>query len=53
MLTDRLLTYACGRRIGALEHPTVEKIIAGLPVQNYGLRSLIETVVTSELFLNR
>jgi Protein of unknown function (DUF1588)/Protein of unknown function (DUF1592)/Protein of unknown function (DUF1585) len=37
-LTERLLTYACGRRIGAHE---------------YGLRSLIEAVVVSELFLNR
>ncbi len=52
-LTDRLLTYACGRRIGALEDPIVEKIVADLPQRQHGLRSLIEAVVTSELFLSR
>lgn len=50
MLTDRLLTYACGRRIGALDEPTVERIVTELPAHHYGLRSLIEAVVTSELF---
>jgi hypothetical protein len=53
MLTDRLLTYACGRRIGALEDPIVEKIVAEQPKRPHGLRSLIEAVVTSELFLSR
>jgi len=53
MLTDRLLTYACGRRMGALDEPVVEKIVAALPSRQHGLRSLIEAVVTSELFLSR
>ena len=53
MLTDRLLTYGCGRRIGALDEPAVEKILTELPKHKYGLRSLIEAVVTSELFLSR
>ena len=53
MLTDRLLTYACGRRIGALEDPIVESIVTELPKHEYGLRSLIEMVVTSEIFRNR
>ena len=53
MLTDRLLTYACGRRIGALDEPVVEKILAELPKHKHGLRSLIEAVVASELFLSR
>ncbi len=51
MLTDRLLTYACGRRIGVLDDPGVEKILAAFPSREPGLRSLIEAVVTSELFL--
>jgi hypothetical protein len=51
MLTDRLLTYACGRRIGALDQPIVEKIVADLPGRQHGLRSLIEAVVTSEPFV--
>ncbi len=53
MLADRLLTYACGRRIGALDEATVEKIVADLPKKQYGLRSLIEAVVCSEPFLTR
>ncbi len=51
MLADRLLTYACGRRIGVLDEPTVEKMLAAFPSQPPGLRSLIEAVVTSDLFL--
>jgi hypothetical protein len=53
MLTHRLLTYSCGRRMEALDEPVVEKIVADLPKQKHGLRSLIEAVVSSELFLSR
>jgi hypothetical protein len=53
MLTDRLLTYACGRRITALDEPIVQKIVTELPKHKHGLRSLIEAVVTSDPFLNR
>ena len=53
MLADRLLTYACGRRIEALDDPFVERIVAELPRHSYGLRSLIEAVVTSEPFGSR
>jgi Protein of unknown function (DUF1592)/Protein of unknown function (DUF1588)/Protein of unknown function (DUF1585)/Protein of unknown function (DUF1595)/Protein of unknown function (DUF1587)/Planctomycete cytochrome C len=53
MLTERLLTYACGRRMEALDESVVEKIVAELPKKEYGLRSLIESVVTSDPFLSR
>ena len=53
MLTDRLLTYACGRRMEPLDERVIEEIVAELPEHDYGLRSLIEAVVTSELFLSR
>jgi len=53
MLTDRLLTYACGRRMEALDEATIERIVAELPKKQYGLRSLIEAVILSEPFLNR
>jgi hypothetical protein len=53
MLTERLLTYACGRRVEALDESVVEKIVSELPKKQYGLRSLIEAVVTSELFRSR
>lgn len=52
-LTERLLTYACGRRMEAMDEPIVEKIVADLPKHQHGLRSLIEAVVGSELFLSR
>ena len=53
MLTERLLTYACGRRMGALDEPVVEAIVAAQPPRGHGLRSLLEAVVTSDLFLSR
>ena len=53
MLTERILTYACGRRMEALDDRVIEEIVAELPEHDYGLRSLIEAVVTSELFLSR
>jgi len=53
MLTARMLTYACGRRMEALDEATIEHIVADLPEKEYGLRSLIESVVTSELFRSR
>jgi hypothetical protein len=53
MFTDRLLTYACGRRMEALDEAAIERIVADLPKKQYGLRSLIEAVVNSEPFLSR
>ncbi|MGL6095028.1 MAG: DUF1588 domain-containing protein, partial [Fimbriiglobus sp.] len=53
MLTNRLLTYACGRRTEAHDQPVVEKIVAELPARKYGFRTLLEAVVTSDPFLNR
>jgi hypothetical protein len=52
-LTDRLLTYACGRRVEALDAPTLDEITSELPKNKYGMRSLIEAVVTSEPFLSQ
>jgi hypothetical protein len=53
MLTGRLMTYACGRRTEATDDRVIEEIAATLPSHDYGLRSLIEAIVTSELFLCR
>jgi hypothetical protein len=52
MLTSRLLTYACGRRMEALDEATVEQIAAEVANKDYGLRSLIEAAVLSEAFRN-
>jgi hypothetical protein len=53
MLTERLLTYACGRRVEALDQPVVKRIVAALPEKNYGMRTLIEQVVASETFRSK
>ena len=53
MLSHRLLTYACGRRMEVLDEATVENIVSDLPKHDYGLRSLIEAVVVSDPFRNR
>jgi Protein of unknown function (DUF1585)/Protein of unknown function (DUF1588) len=53
MLTERLLAYACGRRLEALDQPAVKKILATLPAKDYGMRTLIEQVVVSENFRSR
>ena len=50
MLTDRLFTYACGRRMESLDESTVEKTVEKVSKAKYGMRSLIEAVVMSELF---
>jgi hypothetical protein len=50
MLTERLLTYACGRRIEALDQPVINRILGDLARNGYGMRTLIELTVSSELF---
>lgn len=50
MLTEKLLAYACGRRIEALDRPQVDHIITELAKGNFGLRHLIELIVTSDAF---
>ena len=52
-LTERLLTYACGRKFDALDRPAVETIAQDVARQGYGLRDLVERVVLSEAFRRR
>lgn len=49
-LTRLLLTYALGRRMGFADRPEVERIVAKVESEDYGLRSLVHEVVQSELF---
>lgn len=53
MLTERLLTYACGRRIEALDRPAVDRILAAAKADDYRFRDLIEQVVASEIFRSK
>jgi hypothetical protein len=53
MLTERLLTYACGRRMEVIDDPVIEKIVEQMRQKQYGLKSIIEAVVVTELFRGR
>jgi hypothetical protein len=50
MLTEKLLTYACGRRMEALDRPDVDHILAEVAKDDHGLRRLVELIVLSETF---
>jgi hypothetical protein len=50
MLSEKLLSYACGRRIEAMDRPQIDHLLTDLAKDNDGLRRLIELVVTSKTF---
>jgi hypothetical protein len=50
MLTERLLVYATGRRMEALDQPGITKIVEQLETNGGGLRELIHLVVQSPIF---
>jgi hypothetical protein len=49
-LTEKMLTYALGRELHFSDRPAVEFIVSQLEDRGYGLRGLVELVVTSEAF---
>ncbi len=53
MLTERLLTYACGRRLEALDRPAVDKILEATGPDQYRFRDLLEQVVLSRTFRSK
>ncbi|MEM7143910.1 MAG: DUF1592 domain-containing protein [Verrucomicrobiota bacterium] len=53
MLAERLLTYATGRRVEGLDRAAVDEIVATTGKKGDGMRSLVEEVVGSEVFLRR
>ncbi|MEO0445529.1 MAG: DUF1592 domain-containing protein, partial [Verrucomicrobiota bacterium] len=52
-LTESLLAYGIGRPIEILDRPKVDAILREAEATDYGLRSLIEAVVISDLFRSR
>ena len=50
MLTERLLTYACGRRIEAMDRPALDAILAATRENDHPFRDLTEQIVLSETF---
>ncbi|MEN3941050.1 DUF1592 domain-containing protein [Prosthecobacter sp. SYSU 5D2] len=53
MLTEKLLAYACGRRIESMDRPQVDTILTTTAKSNYGLRTLIEQIVLSDTFAKK
>jgi hypothetical protein len=52
-LTERLLSYACGRRMEASDRPDVNRIVKELAARGYGFRDLIELVTLSATFQSK
>ncbi len=53
MLTERLLSYACGRRIEALDRPAIDRILAATRKGDHPFRDLLEQVVVSHTFRSK
>jgi len=49
-LTEKLLAYATGREMKALDRPEIDQILADLDKAGGGLRDLVELIVTSKIF---
>ena len=52
-LTERLLSYACGRRMERMDRPDIDKIVKELARREYGFRDLVELVVLSKAFQSK
>lgn len=52
-LTERLLSYACGRQIEPLDRPEVNRMVKELSDRGYGFKDLIELVVLSSVFQSK
>ncbi len=51
-LTQKLLTYAIGRKLNSSDRPSIDRISMGMIGTEKGLRDLIQAVVASESFLH-
>ncbi len=52
MLVERLMMFACGRRMEALDRPALDGILAETESEEYRFRDLIEQIVVSAPFRN-
>ena len=52
-LTERLLAYACGRRMEPMDRPEVNRIVKELAGRGYGYKDLIELVTISTTFQSK
>ncbi len=49
-LTQKLATYALGRKLGFSDRPGVERVVDKVARKDHGLRTLIHEIVQSEMF---
>lgn len=49
-VAQKLLVYATGRRIGVMDREAVEQVVEAARSEKFGIRSMIQAVVESELF---
>lgn len=49
-LTEKMMTYALGRRLGFSDRSEVDKITTLVKDQDYGFRTLVHEIIQSELF---
>ncbi|MEM7697246.1 MAG: DUF1592 domain-containing protein [Verrucomicrobiota bacterium] len=52
-LTERLLAYGTGRNIGAVDRGEVDSIVSKVSQSDWGMQTLLEQVVLSEIFRSR
>ncbi len=52
-VTEKLVTYATGHPVGPADHAAVNRILAEAKPSDYGLRTLVQALVGSELFLRK
>ena len=52
-LTEKMLIYATGRKLEALDRGEVDRIVKELAKKNNGLRDLVCLVATSDIFLSK
>lgn len=51
-LTEKLMTYALGRKLGFSDRSAIRQIIASTREEGHGLRSLVHGIVQSDQFRN-
>jgi hypothetical protein len=52
-LTKQLIVYATGAPVRFSDRPQIEKILANAKASDYGVRTLVNQIVQSELFRNK
>ena len=52
-LTEKMLTYATGRKLEAPDRGEIDRIVAELAKGGHRLRDLVHLVVESETFLSK